>query len=327
MRWSLPLELAVKGYQSGKAYEQDGNFGYSFTLKSNPLTSAATLNSPAPVVHTVRKLPSATSYQSTQITNLDVNFTCNLAAENAVGDIKNQVDASAVLSNPDGQQVVFPLISGQQFSSDVNVKLPIDVALLYDVINKMENTTDNNFAATYDLTVRVNVHTTAATPGAVDEKISAVLPITIDSSGLSIGEVTGNTKSGTITTTAMEPNSTRSMLLWVTWSLLALTLVMGLWTGYEIRESRRQPDLAKELWASTQETAVKHKDILVNVAELPAAQAGDKSTKIDSLAELVKLADALLKPVLHLQHDGANVYCVIDGASRYVFAIIEPTPT
>jgi hypothetical protein len=41
---------------------------------------------------------------------------------------------------------------------------------------------------------------------------------------------------------------------------------------------------------------------------------------------LVKLADALLKPVLHLKHDQTHVYCVIDGAVRYIYAIIEPLP-
>jgi hypothetical protein len=326
LRWSPPLDLAVKGYQSGAAYEQQGDFGYSFTLKSNPLTGAATAGSPAPVVRPVRKLPPATSYQSDKITNLDINFAYNLASEDAISGINHQVDATAVLSNPDGQQVVFPLITGQQFSGDLNVKLPIDVTLLYDVINKMENTTGNNFDATYNFVVQVNVHTTATAPGAMDDKISTVLPITITASSLSIGDATGNTKTGTISSTTMEPNSGRSTLLMVALSLLALTVVMALWTGYRIWESRHGFSLIGEAWETTQETAAKHKDIFVNVAELPPPGENEKTIQIDSLAELVKLADALLKPVLHLKHDQTHVYCVIDGAVRYIYAIIEPLP-
>ena len=323
MRWSLPLDLAVKGYQSGEAYEQHGDFGYSFALLPNQLTGAATLDSPAPAVRAVRKLTAANSYASNSITNLDINFTCNLASADAIGGVKNQVDASAVLSNPDGQQVVFPFIKGQSFSGDVNVKLPIDVALLYDVINKMENTTGNNFDTTYNLAVQVNVHTTADTPGTMDDKISAVLPMTIDASGISIGDATGNMKTGTISSTTMEPNSGRSMLLWVTWSLLALTVVMGLWTGYSIWESRRQPSLISELWNEARKTADKSKGIFVSVAEIPPPAANDKVLQMSSLTELVKLADALLKPVLHLKHEQSHVYCVIDGAVRYMYAIIE----
>jgi hypothetical protein len=326
IKWSQPLDLAIKGYQSGEAYEQDGDFGYSFTLSSNPLTNAATLDSPGLVVRPVRNLPVSNSYSSDQITNLDVNFAYDLATEDAISGINHQVDASAVLSNPDGKQIVFPLITGQQFSGGLNVKLPIDVTLLYDVINKMENTTDNNFSATYNLAVLVNVHTTATTPGAVDEKISAALPVTITASGLSIGDATGNTKTGTISSTTMEPNSGRSTLLMVALSLLALTVVMALWTGYRIWESRHGFSLIGEAWETTQETAAKHKDIFVNVAELPPPGENEKTIQIDSLAELVKLADALLKPVLHLKHDQTHVYCVIDGAVRYIYAIIEPLP-
>jgi hypothetical protein len=190
----------------------------------------------------------------------------------------------------------------------------------------MENTTGNNFDATYNFVVQVNVHTTATAPGAMDDKISTVLPITITASSLSIGDATGNTKTGTISSTTMEPNSGRSTLLMVALSLLALTVVMALWTGYRIWESRHGFSLIGEAWETTQETAAKHKDIFVNVAELPPPGENEKTIQIDSLAELVKLADALLKPVLHLKHDQTHVYCVIDGAVRYIYAIIEPLP-
>ena len=321
MRWSQPLTLDIKGYQSNQAYEQKGNFGYSFTLTTNPLTSAAALKSPSPLTPTVRKLPIASSYGSNDITNLDVNFACNLASETTIGGVNNQVDARAVLSNPDGQQTVFPLIAGQQFSGDFNVKLPIDVALIYDIIRKMENT--NNFAATYNLAIQVNVNTNATTPKAMNDKISAALPITITASGLSIGDATGNTKTGTISSTTTVPNNGRSTLIWITWSLLALTLVMGLWTGYSIWESRQTRSLINEEWEATQEIAAKHKDIFVNVAELPF-DTNEKITQVDSLAELVKLADALLKPVLHMKHDLTHIYCVIDGTVRYMYTAVEP---
>jgi hypothetical protein len=106
-------------------------------------------------------------------------------------------------------------------------------------------------------------------------------------------------------------------------SLLALTLVMGLWSGYNIRESRGERSMLNDTWEATQETAARHKDIFVNVAELPP-DTNETTTQVDSLAELVKLADALLKPVLHMKHDQTHIYCVIDGTVRYVYAAIEP---
>jgi hypothetical protein len=328
MKWMRPLDLSIKSYQLNKAYEQRGNFGYSFTLSNNTLFGAATLNSPLPEVRVLRKLSAATSYNPDQIGKMDVNFAYKLASEEAVSGITNEVDASAVLSNPDGDVAVFPLLTAQQFPGDLTIKLPVDVTLLYDIIKKQENTTANDFDNIYNLSVRVNVHTTATAPGAIDEKISTVLPIRITARSLEIQAASGNTKTGSITSTTMVSNSTRSTLLLIALSLLALTLVIGLWTGYQIWESRKQsiPSLINELWANTQQAAEKNKAILVNVAELPSPAETEKVTQIGSLAELVKLADSLLKPVLHQKDGERHVYCVIDGMARYVYVIIEPPP-
>jgi hypothetical protein len=326
MKWTRPLDLSIKDYQSNKIYEQRGNFGYTFTLQTNQLFSTTTLNSPAPEVRFLRKMTEATSYKPDQIAKMDVNFVYNLVADATVGGVNNVVDATAVLSNADGEQATFTILKAQQFPGDLTVKLPIDVTLLYDIIKKMENTTANDFDADYNLMVRVNVHTTATTPGAIDEKISAILPMKITASGLQVEAATGNTKTGTITETTLVSNSARSTQLMIALSLLALTLVMGLWTGYQIWESRREPSLVNEVWEATQQTAGKHKDIFVNVAELPSPAETEKVTQIGSLAELVKLADSLLKPILHQKDAERHVYCVIDGTARYVYVIIEPPP-
>jgi hypothetical protein len=324
MKWTRPLDLSRKGFQASKAYEQRGNFGYTLTLSSNQLFGAATLKSPSPPVRNLRKLTEATSYQSDKIDKMEVNFAYSLAAEEKVSGINNEVSASVVLSSADGEQAVFPLLTAKQFPGDLTVKLPIDVDLLYDIIRKMENTTANDFDATYTLLVRVNVHTVATTPGAIDEKISALLPIKINASGLVIEEATGNAKTGSVTETTLVSNSARSTILMIALSLLALTLVMGLWTGYQIWESRREPSIINDLWESTQQTAEKHKGIIVNVAELPEPAETEKVTQIGSLAELVKLADSLLKPILHQKDAERHVYCVIDGMARYVFMTMEP---
>lgn len=96
--------------------------------------------------------------------------------------------------------------------------------------------------------------------------------------------------------------------------------------GVSNLENRHGPSLITELWESTQQTVEKHKDIFVNVVGLPAPAETEKVTQLDSLAELVKLADSLLKPVLHQKDAERHVYCVIDGMARYVYVIIEPPP-
>jgi hypothetical protein len=65
----------------------------------------------------------------------------------------------------------------------------------------------------------------------------------------------------------------------------------------------------------------KHKGVIVDVAELPPAGVREAVIPISSVDELVSIADALLKPVLH--HAGADkhAYCVIDGGVRYLHVL------
>jgi len=63
----------------------------------------------------------------------------------------------------------------------------------------------------------------------------------------------------------------------------------------------------------------KHKGVIVDVSELPATGAGEAVIPIGSVDELVRTADALLKPVLHKAETDKHTYCVIDGAIRYQY--------
>jgi hypothetical protein len=56
---------------------------------------------------------------------------------------------------------------------------------------------------------------------------------------------------------------------------------------------------------------------------LPAVAEGERTTPVDSLEELVKLSDALLKPVLHQVEGAKHNFCVIDGTVRYEYSVLE----
>jgi hypothetical protein len=254
---------------------------------------------------------------------MNINFVYNLAADKTVTGVVNEVDASAVLTSIEGAQVTFPLIAKEQHNSDFTLKLPIDIALIYDVIKKMENTTENNFQNTYNLAVKVDVHTTATEPGVIDDRISAILPLKITSGSVTVDAPTGMTKSGSLTETVIVENSARSNLMMVAMSLLGVTALLALWAGYTLWDSRRARSPVFEMWQSASGIMDKHKSIFVDVREMPMSE-GDRVTRVDSLPELVKLADSLLKPVLHMNDDGRHTYSVIDGNVRYAYFVIEP---
>ena len=80
-----------------------------------------------------------------------------------------------------------------------------------------------------------------------------------------------------------------------------------------------KPEKSLGIEEEAQRARKKHKDIVVDIDELPEAQAGQVVIQLSSLDELVKTADSLLKPVLHVSEPDKHTYCVIDGATRYKY--------
>ena len=138
IKWETPLDVIQKGYKSETVYEQRGRFGYEYILSPNTLFGATTLMSPLPEIRTLRKLPTSSAYGSDTIGSMDVNLSYSLASEEAIGGVNNKVDANVILSSLDGDQVVFPIMADEEFPGDFTIKLPIDVDLCYNLINKME---------------------------------------------------------------------------------------------------------------------------------------------------------------------------------------------
>ena len=67
----------------------------------------------------------------------------------------------------------------------------------------------------------------------------------------------------------------------------------------------------------------KYEGLIVDVKELPEAKGRDVVIPLDSLNELVKAADALLKPVLHKAEPQKHTYYIIDGATRYQYVSLR----
>jgi len=65
----------------------------------------------------------------------------------------------------------------------------------------------------------------------------------------------------------------------------------------------------------------KYKQVLVDIQELPKVKSNDTVITLSSLDDLVRIADDLVKPVLHQVEEGRHIYCTIDGAVRYQYVI------
>lgn len=61
----------------------------------------------------------------------------------------------------------------------------------------------------------------------------------------------------------------------------------------------------------------------MDIEELPEMKPDEAAIPLSSLDDLVRIADDLVKPVLHQVQEGRHIYCTIDGSVRYQY-VIEP---
>lgn len=63
----------------------------------------------------------------------------------------------------------------------------------------------------------------------------------------------------------------------------------------------------------------KYKHVLVEIQELPSVKSNEIVIPLNLLNDLVRIADDLVKPVLHKVAEGKHIYCIVDGTVRYQY--------
>ena len=318
IEWQRPFTLTRKGYWAGLMYEQQGTFGYSVALKPNILFGAVTVNSSIPPVQPPVQLTEASTYNADTTEIIEVTFDYKLNSEEEVTDVNNDVEVSVVLSKPGGVETVFALVPQTRKAGDFSVVFPLDVVFFYDIIEAAEGGTEDS--ATYQLLVTANVHTTAQSEvGPIDEVLSQNLLITLEPKGLAWPDETEETKSGFITQTVVVPNSGRMAGIVGSLGVFGMMVAGLLFAIYRYRQAEEAPVWDEQAIRTKKE----RKDVIVDVEELPPSWISNAAIPFDSLDELVKIADALLKPVLHKAEPGKHTYYVVDGAIRYTYVLTD----
>ena len=173
-------------------------------------------------------------------------------------------------------------------------------------------------SATYDLTVQAVVHTTGNIGSEhIDQVFTHSLRGKLGTTTFTLEGNLGKQQPGTVVEYRMVPVGKT----WVFGGLSLAGLALAVFGLLFVLRNRRQaqtvaiPSMEEEaLWAKR-----KHRGVIVDVGELPPTGAGEAVIPIGSVDELVKTADALLKPVLHHAEADKHTYCIIDSGVRYLY--------
>ena len=316
IEWRGLFPLTKKGYNNGMTYEQYGTFGYSVNLKPNILYGDISLNSfiaPVPPPILLDKSP---SYRRERVETIEATLDYKITSEEQLTNIRHEVEVNALLSKPNGERISFSLLPKSQKIEDFSLTFPLDIPLFYDIILAAEGEI-NEYTPTYTLLVEADVHTSAESEvGPIEEDFSKIFVVTMQPDSLVLSNMTEEKQSGSISKTVITPNSGRTAGIMGSLGVLGVMLTVLLYTIYLYRQSRKAPAWDEEVTRAKKE----HKDIIVDVLDLPPT--GEQMLiPIDSLDNLVKVANALLKPVLHKTEAYKHIYHVSDGLMTYAYIL------
>ncbi len=325
IEWGQPLALSRKGYREGLIYEQKGNFGYAVQLKPNILFGETTLRSTLPAAQPPAKLPHSLSYRPDTVQTIEASFSYQVDSDGPLSQIENEVEITAVLSKAGGEGMLFSLLPKRQLTGEsFDLTVPLDIDLFYNIVEDAEKEREGPIPD-YQLMVKADVHTVAQSEfGIIDKFSSPTVALTLEQNNLLWPSETEKTESGSITETVVTPNPDKGRTIIAGLGILGMMIAVSLYTvwSYRLAKARRARLPVIDEWATAVRLEEKHRDIIVEVEALPPDKLGTL-IPIDSLGELVKVADALLKPVLHKAERDIHIYYVIDGLTRYKYVGLE----
>ena len=326
--YTLKLEGSLghsdTGSKVGVGYTEQGWFEYEVYLKPNKLYEEDVLRSEGlPVSEPATGPPSTTQpvgpgllYFRSIIDHITASFSYQFDCDEPVRNLVEEVEVMAILEDLGGTwSKTLTIVPETSKSGAFVVDFPVDLRQFTEVAGLLGNELNIN-TSPFDLTIKAEVHTTADTDsGQIDEAFTHSLITTLGGPTLSFTGGLSRTQPGTIMESRLAPVDSAWVFRGLSLAGLGLAVFAFL---FVLRNSRQAQALAI---SGMEEEALrakrKHKGVIVDVGELPATGAGEVVIPIGSVDELVKTADALIKPVLHQAEADKHIYCVIDGAIRY----------
>ena len=325
---TLELSGDLKGSDTdskdGISYSQEGWFDYEVYLKPNKLYGAVVLRSEGIPVAETPSSPSAHQplgpglvYFRSIMDKIEASFSYQFDCDEPVENLVEEVEVVAIVEDPGTWSKTITIVPKTRRSGPFVIDFPVELSKFTAVASTLGNELNIN-TLPCDLTIEAVVHTTADTDsGHIDEIFTHSLASKLGGPTLTFTGGLSRRQPGTIEGSRMfpSPDAYRFRIL----SLLGLALA-AFGFLFVLKNSRQVKALAiSRLEEEALRAKRKHRNVIVDVSELPATGAAEVVIPISSVDELVRTADALLKPVLHHAEADKHTYCVIDGAVRYQY--------
>jgi Tfp pilus assembly protein PilO len=317
LEWEGGLILVEKDTYEDINYLHYGRFDYAINLKENQLYGQVTLGPPlSQETPQIVLIPKSSLYFPRIIDSIDASYSYTFSSQQLVNGAQSTADITATLEHEGFWSKDFFLATSTSDGREIAIDFPIDIQQFLEYGETVKNEIGIG-AEKYNLIIRANVQTTAQTDyGSINETFIQNISGTLSSSTLKLDQNLTRVQSGSITENLSTTNNVWPARIASLCGILLVVLI----GYYVISESIKvAPAPLSVLEKEAIQVKKKHKDIIIDVSELPELKDQDRVIILNSLEELVKAADGLLKPVLHKAETDKHTYCVIDADFRYEY--------
>lgn len=316
IEWDKELNKSKTNIDNGLVYQHQGRFHYSLSLKSNSLFDVGSLS---PAVYDMPALvarPPGEVYFTKLVDIMKGSFNYEFTADTAINNLVTEAEVKAVLEYPDTWAKSFTLVPRTVKRGPFTVSFPVDIKQ-YEALSDTIREEIGRGATAYTVTLTASVHTTAElSTGRIDEVFIQSVKGVIGQGTITWSSDLDKTQAESVTKTNMLHDPNVYLLRALSLVVMVLILVGFCFMVWNIVQARVPvPDTVKEAARAKK----KYKNVIVDVAVLPPMKGDEVVIPLGSIDELVKVADSLLKPVLHQVVANTHIYYVIDGSTRYEY--------
>jgi len=329
---SLPVKLGktiieVDSNLSCTQSGATGEFDYTIHLEENSLFDTETLKPSSVIPPSSKTIGPGEVIFSNLIDRMDTTFYYDFKCDQPVRGLAEDVTITAVLENPEVWSKTFVLVPRTKKSGDFSISFPLDIKQFTEMLETIRSETGVS-AQSYNLTITADIHTVAQTDfGEIDEHFTQTLSSALGKGTLEWNEELVKTEPGSITTSQMIPNPNKYLGLSVSVARNLSAAVAGIFLLFflfsVVLYVRFKPTELSQMEKEVIHIRKKYgKRIAEIMSQTPVE--GEKIISLGSMEDLIKVADELLKPIIHqapTTPEEAHGYYVFDGATRYQYLL------
>ena len=332
---ALPMKLTgyfidVSGDLVHRYGDSYGEFDYTVQLRQSTLFDSTTLNPPkTPEDVSTKTLGPEDTVFLKLLDGMVFSFSHWLQADVPIILLEEEVEITATIEFPGKWSRVIVLVPTTKTSGPLAVSFPLDLRRFTETLDTVQRETGIS-ASARSLTINARVRTLAQTElGLIDDEFAQSMVTDLSGDVLRWSSDLEKSEPRSLETTQTTRKQEKYLGILVAQARVLFSSLAGIILvlfGFSLLlYFRPRPGEPTEIERRAERAAKKYKDIIVDTKDLPVVVPGENVVLLDSLDDLIKAAQGLLKPVLHKTEEGRHVYYVLDAATRYEYVLTGET--